>query len=79
MAITVGAYEAKTHLPQLLERVVKGEHVLITRHGVPIAEISPVNTATIEERREAIEKLKKFSAGKRVGGSIKAMIEEGRM
>ncbi|MHB0935091.1 MAG: type II toxin-antitoxin system Phd/YefM family antitoxin [Armatimonadota bacterium] len=79
MAITVGAYEAKTHLPQLLERVARGEHVVITRHGVPIAEISPVKMATTEERREAIEKLKRFSVGKRADGTIRAMIEEGRM
>jgi hypothetical protein len=31
----VGAYEAKTHLPSLLDRVAKGEQITITRHGVP--------------------------------------------
>ncbi len=30
---TIGAYEAKTHLPKLLERVRKGERIPITRHG----------------------------------------------
>jgi len=79
MAITVGTYEAKTNLPRLLERVVEGEHVVITRHGVPIAEISPIKTTTIDERREAIETLKQFSKGNRAGGSIREMIEEGRM
>jgi len=79
MAITVGIYEAKTNLSQLLERVAEGERVVITRHGVPIAEISPIITATIDERREAIEILKQFSKGKQAGYSIKAMIEEGRM
>ena len=34
---TVGAYEAKTHLPKLLERVLKGERITITKHGVPVA------------------------------------------
>jgi len=34
---TVGAYEAKTHLPKLLERVSKGERITITKHGIPIA------------------------------------------
>jgi hypothetical protein len=33
---TVGAYEAKTHLTQLLERVAKGERITITKHGVPV-------------------------------------------
>jgi prevent-host-death family protein len=38
----VGAYEAKTHLPKLLERVEKGERFVITRHGRPVAELVPV-------------------------------------
>jgi len=38
----LGAYEAKTHLPQLLDRVQKGERFVITRHGRPVAELVPV-------------------------------------
>src|SRR3982074_3398007 len=34
---TVGAFEAKTHLAALLDRVAKGEKITITRHGVPAA------------------------------------------
>ena len=34
---TVGAYEAKTHLHRLLERVRKGERIIITRHGTAVA------------------------------------------
>jgi len=37
----IGAYEAKTHLGQLLERVEKGERFVITRHGRPVAELVP--------------------------------------
>jgi prevent-host-death family protein len=37
----IGAYEAKTHLGQLLERVEKGERFVITRHGRPVAELIP--------------------------------------
>jgi prevent-host-death family protein len=36
----IGAYEAKTHLPKLLERVEKGERFVITRHGRPVAELT---------------------------------------
>ena len=32
---TIGAFEAKTHLSALLERVSKGEKITITRHGAP--------------------------------------------
>ena len=38
----VGAYEAKTHLPKLLDRVVQGESLTITRHGRPVAKLVPV-------------------------------------
>lgn len=38
---TVGVFEAKTHLPQLLELVAKGERITITRHSVPVAILQP--------------------------------------
>ena len=38
----IGAYDAKTHLPKLLERVEKGERFVITRHGKPVAELIPI-------------------------------------
>ena len=41
----VGAYEAKTHLSRLLERVEKGERFIITKHGRPVAELKPVGGA----------------------------------
>ena len=37
--ITVGAFEAKTKLSELLDRVERGEEVVITRHGKPIARL----------------------------------------
>lgn len=37
----VQASEAKTHLPQLLDDVERGETILITRHGRPIARLVP--------------------------------------
>ena len=40
---TVGAYEAKTHLTKLLERVAKGERITITKHGVPVATLQPAD------------------------------------
>ncbi|MDZ5645568.1 type II toxin-antitoxin system prevent-host-death family antitoxin [Nitrospirillum sp. BR 11828] len=40
---TVGAFEAKTHLAALLDRVEAGEEVIITRHGRPVARLSPID------------------------------------
>ena len=42
---SVGSYEAKTHLPQLLDRVEHGESIVITRHGKPVARLVPYRAA----------------------------------
>jgi len=75
---TVGAYEAKTHLPQLLEAVEAGETVTITRRGKPIALLSPIDGGKAAAR-EAIAAIHRDRAGTKLGGlSIKALIAEGR-
>lgn len=56
--ITVGAFEAKTHLSSLLERVAQGEEIIITRHGKPLARLVPVNVADQSRIDSAISKLK---------------------
>jgi prevent-host-death family protein len=75
----VGAYEAKTHLPALLERVRRGERITITKHGVPVAELVPPQGARGRTVAEAIAELRRFREGHRLDGlSIKELIEEGR-
>ena len=34
--------EAKNRLPELIERALKGEDVVITHHGRPVVELKPV-------------------------------------
>ena len=76
---TIGAYEAKTHLTQLLERVAKGERITITQHGVPVATLQPADSSKKTAVRETIDRLKRFRGGRRLDGlSIREMIEEGR-
>jgi prevent-host-death family protein len=76
---TVGAYEAKTHLPKLLERVIKGERITITKHGFPIAVLQPPPPSPKLEPGKVIIELKKFRKKKNLKGpSIRDMIEEGR-
>jgi prevent-host-death family protein len=41
MAVVVNIHEAKTHLSRLLERVAAGERVVISRAGVPVADLTP--------------------------------------
>ncbi|MFP4158542.1 MAG: type II toxin-antitoxin system Phd/YefM family antitoxin [Desulfobacterales bacterium] len=75
----VGAYEAKTHLSQLLERVSRGERITITRHGVPVAVLQPFDSAPNLDVRSAIEELRQFRDKNRLNGlSVRRMIEEGR-
>ncbi|MEK8089645.1 type II toxin-antitoxin system prevent-host-death family antitoxin [Thermithiobacillus plumbiphilus] len=54
----IGAYEAKTHLPQLLERVQKGERFIITKHGHPVAELVPVNQRDLDAVNQVITALR---------------------
>ncbi|MBE0613255.1 MAG: type II toxin-antitoxin system prevent-host-death family antitoxin [Burkholderiales bacterium] len=54
----IGAYEAKTHLPKLLERVQKGERFVITKHGRPVAELTPVVDRDAGRIRAAIDDLR---------------------
>jgi prevent-host-death family protein len=77
---TVGAFEAKTRLSELLHRVQRGEEITITRHGAPVAKLVPVRrTRSREERRTAIEQWKAVSKGLSLGGlKIKDLINEGR-
>jgi len=75
----VGSYEAKTHLPQLLERVAKGSRITITKHGVPIAILVPVGIRRSGPPSEVIAELRNFRKGNRLdGASLKGMVEEGR-
>lgn len=76
---TIGSYEAKTHLPSLLERVAKGEQITITKHGVPVAMLVPASARKKPDVRKAIEEMKAFGKGRKLAGlSIRAMIQEGR-
>ena len=74
----IGSYEAKTHLPKLLERVAKGERFVITKHGRPVAELVPVAGRSRQDVQSAIDKLKAFQATHSLGGlSVRQMIDEG--
>jgi prevent-host-death family protein len=78
MASEIGAYEAKTHLPALLQRVQRGEQFIITRHGRAIARLVPIGRSGPDRRREAVERLMEFSKGRVLGVPVKQLIEEGR-
>ena len=84
---TVTAFEAKTRFGELLDRVAKGEEVIITRHDKPVARIVPEGRRSLEEVRRAVAGLRQLqkdiaahNAGKEplTWEELKSMIEEGR-
>lgn len=70
----IGAYEAKTHLPRLLDEVEGGATITITRKGRAVARLTPVQDA-----KAAAERILKLRAGISGGKlSMRALIDEGR-
>ncbi len=77
--VEVGSYKAKTHLSRLLDRVARGERITITKHGLPVAMLVPVENKSKMSRQEAVEAMKAFSKGRTLDGiTIRDLIEEGR-
>jgi len=76
--ITVGAFEAKTHLSKLIDSVAGGEEVTITKHGVPVARLVPIGNNNANGA-DAIARLRSLAVGTTLGEtSIAEMIAEGR-
>lgn len=78
---TVGAFEAKNTLGALLDIVERGEDVVITRHGKPVARL--VRETDADERRararRAADALQRLSQGVRLDGlSIESLVADGR-
>ena len=79
MVLQVGAFEAKTQLSKLLELARKGQRVVITKHGVPVAELVPPSDTRRVEPQGIIKELKTIRGRTKTGKeTIKQMIEEGR-
>jgi len=77
---TIGAFEAKTHLASLLDRVAKGEKITITRHGVPAALLVPVGSSQQKlSHKEIVQGMRDLR--KRVKPdkmNVRDMVNEGR-
>jgi prevent-host-death family protein len=76
---SIGAYEAKTHLSELLDRVARGETIVITKHGMPVATLGPVQHGQTRSAAELAEELRRLRKGVHLDGlSIRDLIDEGR-
>ena len=65
--VTVGAFDAKTHLSSLLKKVEQGEEVLITRRGKPVARLVPAEEADRRDVADAIRELRSVREGVSLG------------
>lgn len=83
MGITVGAFEAKTKLAALLDKVEAGETVTITRRGKAVAQLVLVKPDDEQARmRKLIEEIKRTRVGRDRGAgpgtTIAELIKAGR-
>lgn len=84
---TVTAFEAKTRFGELLERVGRGEEIVITRHDRPVARIVPEGLRNLDQVRQAIRSLEQLrhristrskGRAKLSDAEVRSAIEEGR-
>ncbi len=77
---SIGAFEAKTHLSDLLDRVARGEKITITRHGVPAALLVPITETTPNvTHQEIVEGMRALRKRVKPGKmSVREMVNEGR-
>ena len=75
----VGAFEAKTHLSELLEKVRRGDRVVITRRGIPVAVLVPPEEVEGRQVAGVIEKIRELrERNRRPYVSTRALRDAGR-
>ncbi len=76
---SVGAFEAKTHLNELLTRVSNGETIRITRRGIPVAKLVPDQEEKPRDLRAIVREIRQIRKGANLGKlTIRDLIDEGR-
>ena len=77
----VGSFEAKTHLPEILERAAAGEKILITKRGKPVAMLVPPPPEDKKDVRQVVKEMLEYRDRQKrtLGGiTVRELIEEGR-
>ena len=77
---TVGAFEAKTHLSELLDLAAMGERFTITKRGKPVAMLVPLEREPGMTVEEALTVMDEIRARVTLGDELTArdLIDEGR-
>jgi len=78
--ISIGIFEAKAHLGQLVQSAAEGEVILLTRRGKPVAELrAPQEEFQQQDAAAAVKSLRAFSAANHAGDfNIADLVAEGR-
>lgn len=76
---SIGSCQAKTHLSRLLDEVARGEKITITRRGLPVAMLVPIEIAGRRHTINLIEEIKSFKRIKLPKGiTVKDLIRQGQ-
>jgi prevent-host-death family protein len=78
---TVGLFEAKAHLSELVARAEAGDEVVITRHNKPVAKLVSTRSSVrghLQRRERALSALQAFDPIEVTGASVSDLIHEGR-
>ena len=78
---SIGLFEAKTHLSELIARAERGEEVIITRHNKPVAKLVPIGregAQVLQRRQAALDALQAFEPIAVSGVSLAELIAAGR-
>ena len=78
---SIGLFEAKTHLSELIARAERGEEVIITRHNKPVAKLVPIGRAVVDStqrRQAALAALQDFDPIDVPGVDLAELISTGR-
>ena len=76
---TIGAFEAKTHLAQLLQAASEGETFLITRRGVRLARLVMADQPEKHDLKQVVRDLREIRKEARLNGAtLRELIDEGR-
>jgi prevent-host-death family protein len=83
---TVSAFEAKTRFGELLDRVSRGEEVVITRHDKPVARLVPEGAPRLDDVRRTVaglrdlqQRIRRRSRAKLSDREVRSAIDEGRL
>ncbi len=75
----IGVFEAKARLSELIDGVIAGRKVTITRYGKPVARLVPADARPPRSRRALVEDIRRFRATIKFGRlNLRALFEQGR-